>query len=284
MLHSNVWSGSSTLSPICFAFKWASLFLRFYFSQAVTPVVRAAVINSLKSALHQSERNLHIPSLLKFLSVLWRKTAPQTQSKHQKSQFPAGPEVLLHFSEPFSVFLLFLYSIFLYSDEGLSVTVICVIPLFPYLWCCLAFSHLLSLPYQATFSSYLWVSDLSHFLRALCYHLSSLDLCCNVFLCCFCAAANQNNNNKNYLPTNLPWKYLLAALCALTSSHWASASWHEWHLIVTEHLPDSVHSVFLMFLPAHKCCKLFNIKHKLAEGKCCCFIIYCSFFCCPAYG
>lgn len=114
--------------------------------------------------------------------------------------------------------------------------------------------------------------------------LGSLLLSCNVFLCCFCAAANQNNNNKNYLPTNLPWKYLLAALCALTSFHWSSASWHEWHLIVTEHLPDSVHSVFLMFLPAHKCCKLFNIKHKLAEGKCCCFIIYCSFFCCPAYG
>jgi len=310
MYETLAWSGSSTLSPICFAFKWASLLLRFYFSQALSPVVSAAVIYSLKSALHQSERNLHIPGLLKFLSSFRKANSTNTKQaqKSKQSKTKQNKTKNTHTKNPVSCWFwdtaTLLWALQHFFDcsstasscthmrDYLSLLFLCY-PCF-----CLSLvllsllSSALSLSCQATFSSCFWVSDLSHLLHALCYHISSLDLCCLAampFLCCFCAAANQiklnqNNNNKNHLPTNLPWKYLLAALCALTSFHWASASWHDWHLIVTEHYPDSMHTVFLMFLLAHKCCKLFNIKHKLAEGKCCCFNIYCSFFCCPAYG
>lgn len=203
MLHSNVWSGSSTLSPICFAFKWASIFLRFYFSQAVTPVVRAAVINSLKSALHQSERNLHIPSLLKFLSVLWRKTAPQTQSKHQKSQFPAGPEVLLHFSEPFSVFFIvpvqhlpvlrwgvICHSHLCYPSFSLSLTLLSLLSSVLFALSSY-FQQLLVGEWPLTFSACSLLSPL--FLGSLLQCLSLLLLCCS-----------KPKQQQQKLPTNQP--------------------------------------------------------------------------------
>lgn len=148
MYETLAWSGSSTLSPICFAFKWASLLLRFYFSQALSPVVSAAAIYSLKSALHQSERNLHIPGLLKFLSSFRKanptntKQAPKNkqtiknktkQNKKHTQKNPSSLLVLRHCYtslSPSAFFWLFQYSIFLHSDEGLSVTVVSVLPLF----------------------------------------------------------------------------------------------------------------------------------------------------------
>lgn len=164
MYETLAWSGSSTFSLICFAFKWASLLLRFYFSQALSPVVSAAAIYSLKSALHQSERNLHIPGLLKFLSSFRKanptntKQAPKKQTNNQKqnkakqkthtkkTQFPAGSETLLHFSEPFSIFLFVPVQHLPALRWGIIChCCFCVTPVFAYPWCCLAFSHLLSL-------------------------------------------------------------------------------------------------------------------------------------------